>query len=125
MRVYHVLRRERLTDTTETEEDVLLVPERFSWAAFFLGPFWFLWHGAWPLAAALGVAWLGMLALPPLQGGVLSFLLSLLVGLEGQAWRRWYLRWRGYEEVDVVLAHDADEALALALGHLDNRPETA
>ena len=112
MQVFHILHRAD-SGPGASEAELTPVPERFSWAAFLFGPLWFLWQGCWPLALGVAVPWLLALALPLTQAALVVFLFSLLVGLEGQTWRRWYLRWRGYREVDVVLAHDADEALAL------------
>ncbi len=121
MREYHVLLRKDAEDTEAPDGGIVLVPDRFSWAALFFGPFWFLWHGAWPLALATGVAWGLIGILPPAQGGIAGLLFSILTGLEGNAWRQWYMRWRGYEDIGLVLAHDADEALALALSHVNGR----
>ncbi|WP_200845321.1 DUF2628 domain-containing protein [Roseomonas sp. 18066] len=100
-----------------------LVPEGFSLAAFLFGPLWLLRHGQW-LALVLWLALSVLLALllPEALRGLGLGLLALLTGLEAQDIRRWTLARQGRPVAGVVLARDADAALARAL---QGRPDWA
>ena len=112
MRLYIIMNPPAGDDATALP---MAVKEGFSWPAFFFGPFWLLWHRLWPEAAGVGIAALATLALPPAAGLAASFLLALLLGLEGNALRRWALRRRGWREADIIAAASADEALTLSM----------
>ncbi|ANT49351.1 DUF2628 domain-containing protein [Mesorhizobium amorphae] len=107
--------------------DVTFVRDGFAWLGFLAAPLWLAWHRLWVEAALafvvmailsmlgekLGLAW---------AGSLLSLLVSLYIGLEGQALRIAALRRRGWHERGVVAAdrlydaetRDALEAEAMA-----------
>ena len=86
-----------------------LVRDGFTWLGFLFSPLWLAWHRLW-IEAALTFA--AMAALSVLgeklglewAGSALSLLVSLYVGLEGQAMRIAALRRRGWHEWGVVEA---------------------
>ena len=100
-----------------------LVPEGFSLGAFLVGPLWLLRHGQWlALLLWLAVAVVLALLLPEALRGLGLGLLALLTGLQAQDIRRWTLARAGRPVAGVVLARDADAALARAL---QGRPDWA
>ncbi len=111
MRLYTVMHPP--TDSTADTLPVAL-KDGFSWPAFFFGPLWLAWHRLWIAALAFAAVSFATLALPPAAGLVASFLLALLLGLEGNALRRWALRRRGWREAGSVAADSSEEALAIA-----------
>jgi hypothetical protein len=95
--------------------DVTFVRDGFSWLGFLVSPLWLLWHRLWIEAALafVAMALLSMLAEGlslGLAGPLLSLLVSLYVGLEGQALRIAALRRRGWHEWGVVEADSLDDA---------------
>lgn len=93
----------------------VLLPERFSAAAFLFGPFWFLAHQGWIVAAANLAAWV-LASLTP--GGVRPFLFLALMaaqGMFGYDLLRFLLDQRGYVLAHVVAAREPDGALARLL----------
>lgn len=89
--------------------DAVLVRDGFSWFAFLFSPLWLLWHRLWIEALLAFVAFgllsaLGEAAGFGLAGSLLTLLVSLFVGLEGQALRIAALRRRGWRESGVVEA---------------------
>ncbi|ONG53200.1 hypothetical protein BKE38_13015 [Pseudoroseomonas deserti] len=100
-----------------------LVPEGFSFSAFLFGPLWLLRHGQWlAVLLWLAVAVLLALLLPEALRDLGLGLLALLTGLQAQDIRRWTLARQGRPVAGVVLARDADAALARAL---EGRPDWA
>jgi hypothetical protein len=101
----------------------MLVPEGFAWLAFLFGLPWLLWHRLW-LEAAIYVGGLAMLVLllPATALVPASLALQVLLGAHAQDLRRMALARRGYAEAHVVVAGDADRALARVL---EARPELA
>ena len=96
-------------------ERAVLVRDGFSFLAFLAPPLWLLWHRLWieaALAFAIGVGLtaLGETAGFGFTGAVLSLLVSIFVGLEGQALRVNALRRRGWREWGVVEASDLGDA---------------
>ena len=101
----------RAPDTAAT----VFVRDGFAWVAFLVPPLWLLWHRLWIEAAlafvAIGLlAALGEIAGLGLAGALLSFLVMLYVGLEGQALRIAALGRRGWRQAGVVIADDLDDA---------------
>jgi hypothetical protein len=91
------------------------VRDGFSWLGFLVPPLWLAWHRLWIEAALAFVAMavLSMLAEKlslGLAGTLLSLLISLYVGLEGQGLRIAALRRRGWHEWGVVEADSLDDA---------------
>ncbi|MBZ9676678.1 DUF2628 domain-containing protein [Mesorhizobium sp. ES1-1] len=92
-----------------------LVRDGFNWVALLVPPLWFAWHRLWIEA---GIAFVVMGALSMLgqyfglglPGSLLSLLVSLYVGLEGQGLRIAALRRRGWHEWGVVEAATLDDA---------------
>ncbi|HKH80344.1 MAG TPA: DUF2628 domain-containing protein [Methylovirgula sp.] len=95
--------------------DAAFVPEGFSRAAFFLGPFWLAWHRLWLELLAWLVVF-GLLAsgalrfIGPGTSFMIGFLLQILLGLEGNNLRRGGLARRGYRLVDVAAGATRDDA---------------
>jgi Protein of unknown function (DUF2628) len=99
----------------EKPDTTAFVRDGFSWLGFLVPPLWLLWHRLWIEAALafVAMALLSMLAEGlslGLAGPLLSLLVSLYVGLEGQALRIAALRRRGWHEWGVVEADRLDDA---------------
>ncbi|PSJ62157.1 DUF2628 domain-containing protein [Pseudaminobacter soli (ex Li et al. 2025)] len=96
-------------------ERAVLVRDGFSLLAFLVPPLWLLWHRLWIEAAltfaiALALTALAEVAGFGVTGSLLSFLVSLYVGLEGSALRLAALRRRGWREWGVVEGRNMGEA---------------
>lgn len=96
-------------------EQAILVLDRFSWPAFLVPPLWLLWHRLWleavvAIAVMGGITVIGELAGMGPAGSLMGLLVSIYVGLEGQAMRIAALRRRGYTQWGVVEGGNADEA---------------
>ena len=95
-----------------------LVPHRFAWFGFFFGPLWLLMQRLWMAAATASL--LAVALVLTVRTGVLSgaageaiwILVSILIGLEGQEWRRRALIRR--RATVAGFAYGFDEADALA-----------
>jgi hypothetical protein len=89
--------------------DVAFVRDGFSWIAFIVPPLWLLWHRLW-FEALLAFLAFGVLSLGGemsgwgLAGSLLTFFVSLYVGLEGQGMRIAALRRRGWRQWGAVEA---------------------
>jgi hypothetical protein len=95
--------------------DAIFLPEGFSRAAFFLGPFWLAWHRLWLILVIWLVVFglLVSLALRLVESGtsfLVGFLLQALLGLEGNDLRRGELARRGYRLVDVAAGATLEDA---------------
>jgi hypothetical protein len=92
------------------------VRDGFHFWAFLLAPFWMLRHRLWPefivyLLLIAGVTFaLRRLGVAESAGGVVAFLLAILIGIEASSLRRWKLSRRGYDNLGVVVADDQDIA---------------
>jgi hypothetical protein len=102
---------------TEAEaiQRAVLVRDGFAVVAFLVPPLWLFWHRLWieallALAASIALATLGEQAGLGFLGAGLSLLVSLYVGLEGQALRIARLRRKGWSEWGVLEAGNAAEA---------------
>ena len=99
----------------EKADSTVLVRDGFTWLGLLVPPLWFAWHRLWIEA---GVTFVVMGALSMLgqsfglglAGSLLSLLVSLYVGLEGQGLRIAALRRRGWREWGVVEAATLDDA---------------
>jgi hypothetical protein len=93
-------------------EEPVLVPERFSWGAFFAGPAWLAAHRAW-IPAVLSFA-AGLLIVVLTHGTTCAVLIAglvLILGLTGHDLRRWTLERRGYLLTYVLSGRDEIEAM--------------
>lgn len=95
--------------------DTAFVRDGFSWLGFLVTPLWLAWHRLWVEAvlAFIAMAALSMLGEKlnlGLTGSLLSLLVSLYVGLEGQGLRIAALRRRGWQQWGVVEADGIDDA---------------
>ena len=94
----------------------VFVRDGFHFWAFLLAPFWMLRHRLWlELIAYLlligGLTFaLRRLGIEESAGGLVWFLVSLLVGIEASSLLRWKLARRGFENLGVVVAEDQDIA---------------
>jgi hypothetical protein len=94
----------------------MVVRDGFSWRAFAFGPLWMLRHRMW-LVLTLYIALIfalviGMSAMriPGIVQFIAVFLISVLVGLESGTLRRWtYLR-RGWRDLGIIAAANAEDA---------------
>lgn len=99
----------------QADRDAILVRDGFHVLAFLVPFLWLLWHRLWIEGALAFALMLALSALGTVAGlgdaaPVLSFLVSIYVGLEGPtlriaAWRR-----RGWHEWGVVEADDMADA---------------
>ncbi|QKC87411.1 DUF2628 domain-containing protein [Mesorhizobium sp. NZP2234] len=104
------------------------VRDGFTWLGLLVPPLWLAWHRLW-IEAGLAFVVMGLLSMAGQKLGLgfasslLSLLVSLYVGLEGQGLRVAALRRRGWHEWGVVHAgrlDDADIRYALeAEGHAE------
>jgi hypothetical protein len=111
-------------------ENIRFVREGFSYAAFFFGPVWLLWKRAWISA----IAWTLLLAAIGGAGSLLKINKSamtfaglasaLVLGFESDRVIAWSLRRRGYEEKDVVIADNEDEAEEVYFSRMRASPPT-
>ena len=95
--------------------DAIFVRDSFTWLGFLVAPLWLAWNRLWVEAALTFVVMavlsgvgerLGLEG----AGSLLSLLVSLYVGFEGQALRIASLSRRGWREWGVVEANDLDDA---------------
>ncbi|MDX8455907.1 DUF2628 domain-containing protein [Mesorhizobium sp. VK9D] len=111
-------------------EDVRFVRDSFTWLGFLVAPLWLAWHRLWieavsafvvmailsVLGESLGLQW---------AGSMLSLLVSLYIGFEGQGLRIAALRRRGWRQWGVVEAGnlgDAEIRHALEVDEDDDQP---
>ncbi|RAZ75266.1 DUF2628 domain-containing protein [Mesorhizobium atlanticum] len=105
-------------------EDAIFVRDSFTWLGFLVAPLWLAWHRLW-IEAALTFAVMAILSVAGERlglegaGSLLSLLISLYIGFEGQDLRIASLRRRGWREWGVVEAGnlaDAETRHALEAG---------
>ncbi|MGX7876254.1 DUF2628 domain-containing protein [Mesorhizobium sp. ORM6] len=114
---------------SEKVDTTAFIRDGFTWLGLLVPPLWLAWHRLW-IEAALAFIVLGLLSMAGqelglgLAASLLSLLVSLYVGLEGQGLRIAALRRRGWHEWGVVQAgwlDDADTRYALeAEGQADD-----
>ncbi|MGN6538078.1 MAG: DUF2628 domain-containing protein [Mesorhizobium sp.] len=108
--------------------DAVLVRDGFSWLAFFFSPLWLLWHWLW-VEALLTFIMLGLLSAASemagfgLAGSLLTLLVSLFIGLEGQGLRLAALRRRGWRDIGVVEAQGLADGEIRYTATLEAEPE--
>jgi hypothetical protein len=116
--------------STREGEELVFQRDGFSVLAFLFPPIWLLWHRLWVEAIVTIALLFAVTALERFGGLVvaasfLSFLVSLFVGLEGNAMRiaRWQRRgWRVATVVDADSEHDAETIYAAHDELEDERP---
>ena len=99
-------------------DSLRLVPHRFSWAAFWFGALWAMRHRLWRVTAAALVFDVGMLI--ALRSGVFAsgaafalwFVAAVVMGLEGEEWRRRALIRRGAALAGFEYGLDEGDVLA-------------
>jgi hypothetical protein len=101
--------------STANGADAVVIRDGFSFAAFLLPPLWLLLHRLWIEAALASAALALAVGLSKLTGLALAapflwLLLSLFVGLEGNALRIAALGRRGWSSWGVVEAGNLDDA---------------
>ncbi|TPI22352.1 DUF2628 domain-containing protein [Mesorhizobium sp. B3-2-1] len=100
---------------SEKVDTTTLVRDGFTWLGLLVPPLWLAWHRLW-VEAALAFVVMGVLSMLGqklglgVAGSLLSLLVSLYVGLEGQGLRIAALRRRGWHEWGVVEAGWLGEA---------------
>ena len=92
------------------------VRDGFYWWAFLLTPFWILWRRLWLVFLLYLVISIGIettMRFYGASGGLITFvtfLISLLVGLEAGTLRRFTLKRRGWKNIGVVSGSDLEDA---------------
>ncbi|MBD0413742.1 DUF2628 domain-containing protein [Oryzicola mucosus] len=112
-------------------QDAVLIRDGFAFLAFIVPVFWLLWHRLW-LEAAVAllvmvlISLAGFYGLHPAAVSLLSLLVSIYVGLEGQAMRIAALRRKDWAEWGTLVAGSRDEVelryAAEAATHLADEP---
>ncbi|RAZ91577.1 DUF2628 domain-containing protein [Mesorhizobium hawassense] len=96
-------------------EDIRFVRDSFTWLGFLVSPLWLAWNRLW-IEAVLAFVVMAVLSAVGERlglewaGSMLSLLVSLYVGFEGQGLRIAALRRRGWREWGVVAAANLSEA---------------
>ena len=97
-------------------DDVVFIPDGFSWAALIVPPLWALFRSLWLVAAgavagfvAIDAAaqWIGASAT---VAAAVSFAAALLFAYEANDLRRWTLRRRGFRDAGVVAGRNLADA---------------
>jgi Protein of unknown function (DUF2628) len=102
--------------TPKGADRTVMVKEGFSWPAFLITLPWLLWHRMWIvlvfyLALVLGIGALSEYGLVTDRiTTILSFVIALILGFEGNSLLRWTLKRRGYEEIGEVAAETPQAA---------------
>ncbi|AZO57107.1 MULTISPECIES: DUF2628 domain-containing protein [unclassified Mesorhizobium] len=118
---------------SEKADMTTLVRDGFTWLGLLVPPLWLAWHRLW-VEAALAFVIMSVLSMLGqklglgVAGSLLSLLVSLYVGLEGQGLRIAALRRRGWHEWGVVEAGrlgDADMRYALEVEGLSDEAAPA
>ncbi|MBZ9795515.1 DUF2628 domain-containing protein [Mesorhizobium sp. ES1-4] len=100
---------------SEKVDTTAFVRDGFAWLGLLVPPLWLAWHRLW-IEAVLAFVVMGVLSMLGeglglgVAGSLLSLLVSLYVGLEGQGLRVAALRRRGWHEWGVVEAGRIGEA---------------
>jgi hypothetical protein len=106
--------------------DMEAVKQGWSWPAFFLSPFWAMYKKMWLLG--LSVLLLTIFTYAKLGSStsffsladVVSMLISIIFGINGNEWRIKNLIIRGYDYIETVIASSPDGAIAV---HLKNEAD--
>jgi hypothetical protein len=95
--------------------DLAFVRDGFSWLAFLFPPLWLLWHRLWIEAVVAFAVLLSAAALERVDGlaagaSLISLLVSIFTGLEGNGLRIAARRRRGWNFLTVVEADNLEDA---------------
>ncbi|TIV64822.1 MAG: DUF2628 domain-containing protein, partial [Mesorhizobium sp.] len=96
-------------------EDIRFVRDGFTWLGFLFSPLWLAWNRLW-MAAVLTFIVMALLSATGEKlglgwaGSMLSLLVSLYIGFEGQNLRIASLRRRGWREWGVIEAGNLADA---------------
>jgi hypothetical protein len=98
-----------------SEEELSFVRDGFSWLAFLFPPLWLIWHRLWveavvAVAVLMAAAALGSVEGLSVAGPLLTLLVSIFVGLEGNAMRVAARERRGWDVEAVIDADDEEDA---------------
>jgi len=102
--------------SASTDREAVFVREGFSWGAFFFSVLWALRYRMWVTALlifAVSVALefaADLLRLDPITDAAIGVALALIIGWEGNDWRRRSLDRRGYVTAAVIAAESLLEA---------------
>jgi hypothetical protein len=92
------------------------IKDGFSRSAFSFGLFWLISKRLWISTVLFGLVLAGLLylligrGLPVLAFVGISFLLFMLLALEGASLQRWRLKRRGWQEAGLVVARNQEDA---------------
>ena len=99
-----------------SDREAVFVREGFSWGAFFFTVIWALYNRLWFAAVVIvGLTAAASLAtdffdLDSITSAALKLALSLIIGWEGNDWRRRKLERRGYMNAGLIAAESRLEA---------------
>jgi hypothetical protein len=102
------------------------VKQGWSWPAFFLSPFWALYKKMWGLGFGVLIlefviyGRLGSSSSAISFADVLSMIISIVFGMQGNLWRVSKLESRGFDYVETVVASSPDGAIAIHLKGQNN-----
>ncbi|MCQ0990477.1 DUF2628 domain-containing protein [Jiella marina] len=96
-------------------EAAIFVKDRFSFFAFLFTFLWLFRYGLWfsgiiVLVLIVGINFLGEVQGYELSAAILSFLIGLIIGLEGPSLRAAKLRRKGWQDAAAFEADDREEA---------------
>ena len=108
----------------DAPDKVVFLRDGFSFPAFFFGPFWLVFKGAWleagawALLLALIAGFGALFKIPADDMSSLGLAAALALGFEGWQLLAWRLQRRGYREGDVVIGDSEEEAEEVYFGRL-------
>lgn len=115
MASYRVFRfSDPLPQAVASGHDIAIIRDGFSTFALIFPVLWLLWYRLWfGFLAYLAVLtafvasseWMILVI-----GGLLNSLFGLYLGIDGANWRAWKFLKNGWQEIDVVIAGDMEEA---------------
>ena len=115
-----------MPEQVQDGRNVELIRDGFSFLAVLFPAVWLLWNRVWFgfgfYVALILVFILASELINPLIGVFLNSLLGLYLGFEGTNWRAKKYLGNGWQEVDVVLASNYEEAEMWAFANRDGAP---
>jgi len=95
-------------------DDLIIVKEGFSFAAFIFWPLWFLYQKMWRELVALVVAIAILGFIPPLSASdkiLFEIFFAFIIALNANYWYEQHLQNKGYEFLNLVISKNRDEAI--------------